>query len=196
MNSSSEKKDWSSYYDLTRSGPPRPLLVEAVEYVANRNRAIDIGGGALRDTRYLLRQGFDVTVIDKSSHLREEAQKIDSDQLHAYVTSFEEFDFGNQQYDLAAALFALPFNPPGTFNEVFTKIKQSLVAEGIFCGQFFGVHDSWVSRESMTFHTKEQVNALLADMEIIRFEEKEEDGATADGTAKHWHMFHVIARKR
>ncbi|MDO8550913.1 MAG: hypothetical protein Q7S39_12285 [Ignavibacteria bacterium] len=48
----------------------------------------------------------------------------------------------------------------------------------------------------MTFHTKQQVENLLSDMEIIELTEEDKDGRTANGTPKHWHVFHVIARKR
>lgn len=189
-------KDWSSYYDQTRDGPPRPLLIKALEYVSHKKRAIDIGGGALRDTRYLLHEGFDVTVIDKSPWLTEEAAAIHSERLHAYVTTFEDFDFGEKQYDLAAAMFSLPFNRPETFNNVFSSIKQSLVPGGVFCGQFFGINDTWANKETMTFHTKQQVEELFEDMDVIQLNEKEENGRTAAGISKHWHVFHVIAKKK
>ena len=116
--------------------------------------------------------------------------------MHAYVTSFEDFDFGDQRYDLAAALFALPFNPPETFDGVFRRIKQSLKSGGVFCGQFFGVNDTWSNKETMTLHTKQQVEALFGDMVVIQLTEKEEDGTTANGTPKHWHVFHIITKKK
>ncbi len=195
-NLSGKSNDWAEYYDLTRNLPPRPLLVKALEHVKNKNKALDIGGGALKDTRYLLHEGFDVTVIDKAQLLLNETKSLNSDRLHAHVTSFEDFDFGERQYDIAAAMFALPFNPPESFDRVFQNIKRSLVEGGVFCGQFFGIHDTWASNAKMTFHTKEQVEKLLDDMEIIQLTEKEEDGTTANGTPKHWHVFYVIAKKR
>src|SRR3989338_2048493 len=78
----------------------------------------------------------------------------------------------------------------------YVKIKNSLVKEGIFCGQLFGIHDQWNNRVEMIFHTKEQAERLFSDMEIISFEEEEKDGTIADGTPKHWHIFHFIPRKK
>ena len=60
------KKDWSKYFNNTKNRPPSRLLVKALEYVENKKNAIDIGGGALKDAKYLLEQGFNVTVIDSS----------------------------------------------------------------------------------------------------------------------------------
>jgi tellurite methyltransferase len=188
-------KDWSDYYKATQSKPPRPLLVKALEYVKNKNKAIDIGGGALNDTKHLLDQGFEVTVIDKSPLMEKEAKNIPSDKLQAITTSFEEFNFPKEEYDLASAMFALPFTTPKHFTEVFEKIKDSLKKDGIFCGQFFGDRDEWRTNSNMTFHTREQAENLIKDLEVISFKEEEKEDKTATGGMKHWHIFHIIAKK-
>lgn len=47
----------------------------------------------------------------------------------------------------------------------------------------------------MTFHTRAQVETLLRPLAIEHLDETEEDGTTLEGTLKHWHLFHIIARK-
>jgi tellurite methyltransferase len=47
----------------------------------------------------------------------------------------------------------------------------------------------------MTFHTREQVQALLEPLEAERFEDIEEDGETATGKPKHWHVYYLVARR-
>lgn len=189
------KKDWSEYYKITGNKPPSKLLIKAIKYVKNKNKAVDIGGGVLKDTKYFLEQGFDVTVIDSSELMAREAKKIKSDKLYYFVSSFANFNFLKDEFDIASAMYALPFNPPDTFDEVFYKIKKSILKEGIFCGQLFGVRDEWRNRAEMTFHTKKEAEKLLSDMEIIYFKEEEKNDVTANGTPKHWHIFHFIARK-
>ncbi len=189
------KRDWAEFYKISKNHPPSKLLIKALEFCANKNKAIDIGGGALKDTRYLLSLGFDVTVIDSSELMAEEAKKIVSKKLHYFVTPFDKFDFPENNFDIASATSALPFNSPDTFGKVIKSIKESLVKNGIFCGQLFGVRDEWSSRSKMTFHTREQAEKLFSDMEIIDFREEEKDGTIANGTPKHWHIFHFIARK-
>ena len=147
------KKDWSEYYKITKNKLPSKLLVKALDYVKSKNKVIDIGGGALKDTRYLLTQGFDVTVVDSSELMAKEAKSIKSNKLHYTVSSFADFDFPKGKFDIASAMYSLPFNPPNTFDTVFKKIKNSLVKEGIFCGQLFGIHDQWNNRVEMIFHT-------------------------------------------
>jgi hypothetical protein len=47
----------------------------------------------------------------------------------------------------------------------------------------------------MTFLARSEVEALLAPLEIERLDEVEEDGTTARGAEKHWHLFHLVVRK-
>ena len=189
------KKDWSEFYDITKSKPPRPLLVEALKYVSRTNKVIDIGAGALRDTKYLLEKGFEVTVIDSSPLMIDHANDLKNDKLHAFVTKFEDFDFPKNEYNLASAMYSLPFCSPKSFNQVFEKIKNSLKVGGIFCGQLFGNRDEWSNNKNMTFHTLEQARQLLSGLDIISLEEEEKDDKTGSGDMKHWHVFHFIARK-
>ncbi len=193
---SAQKQEWEEYYELTKQKPPSSLLVKALASVRHNGKAIDIGGGALKDTRFLLEKGFEVTVIDNEELMAKEAQKIRSVKLQYFVSSFADFDFPKNEYDVATAQYALPFNPPDSFDVVFSCIKQSLVQGGILCGQFFGDRDEWHTNPEMTFHTKEQVEQLLSDVEVILLDEEEKDGHIANGTPKHWHIFHFIARKR
>lgn len=189
------KPDWEAFYRATKETPPSSLLVKALDEVKKKDKAIDIGAGALKDTKFLLEHGFDVTAVDREGALLGMAEAVGSEKLHPVVAAFDEFPFPESEYDLASAMYALPFNPPDTFEAVLTRIKASLAPGGIFCGQFFGDHDQWSADPKMTFHTKDQVEKLMEDMEVVRLEEREWDGRTADGNPKHWHVFDVIARK-
>jgi hypothetical protein len=47
----------------------------------------------------------------------------------------------------------------------------------------------------MTFLTRASLDELLEGLDVERLEEVEEDGRTAIGVAKHWHLYHVVAQK-
>ncbi len=190
-----KKQVWNEYFKNTINDPPSPLLAQAIDYVIKQRRAIDIGGGALKDSRYLLSKGFETTTIDQSEETSNIAKTILSDKLHCHIASFVDYHFPVNTFDLASAMYALPFNLPQDFDNVFVNIKKSLVKGGIFAGNFFGPNDTWSNRPNMTFHTEKKVGDLFSDFSIILFEEKEFDGKTANGQPKHWHMFNVIARK-
>jgi tellurite methyltransferase len=48
----------------------------------------------------------------------------------------------------------------------------------------------------ITHHSRQQIDQLLEAFEIEHLVEAEQSGETALGEEKHWHLFHIVARKR
>lgn len=187
----------SEYVKKAKNHPPRPWLVKALVFVNQKEEALDLGPGAMVDTKYLVEQGFNhVTAVDASDTAKEIYQTLPSDKVDYIISSFADYTFTPNTYDLINAQFSLPFNPQDSFSEVFTKLKSSLKKGGIFVGQFFGPNDDWNdNRKTMTFVTKEEVATLLSDLEIIEMVEEENDTKPLVGEIKHWHIFNIIAKK-
>jgi SAM-dependent methyltransferase len=97
--------------------------------------------------------------------------------------------------DLVYAGLSLPFCNPHEFDEVWARITTAVRPGGLFVGHFFGPHDTWAGTPDMTFHTRAEAEELFAEFEILGLREQDEDGEALSGP-KHWHVFHVIARKR
>jgi tellurite methyltransferase len=186
---------WENFYKITKDRPPWPLLVKAVSLLTHRENALDLGCGAGRDMRYLLEQGFYVTAVDNDPHAIALLAEFPRVRLRIVQSPFEDFEF--ETYDLVNAHFALPFTPEDRFHEIFARVKYALNAGGIFVGQFFGVNDEWNTPESrMTFFTREQAIDELRGLKVVEFREEDVDSQLADGTPKHWHVFHIIAQNR
>ncbi len=186
---------WEDFYKITKDRPPWPLLVQAISLLRRKEYALDLGCGAGRDTRFLLDQGFKVTAVDNVSHAIALLANFPQGRLRAVQASFEAFEF--ETYDLINAHFALPFTSEDRFHEVFARIKHALNADGIFVGQFFGVNDEWnTPGNQMTFLTREQAEAELKGLKVLEFHEEDVDSHVADGTPKHWHVFHIVAQNR
>ncbi len=192
---SNNTSNWSNYYQATRHSPPTPLLLQALKHIPSRNRAIDIGAGALKDSHYLLDQGFHVTAIDQAPLFTQESQSITSPKFQSFTTSFTDFNFPLANYSLAIAMFSLPFCPPQHFHQVITNIKLSLIKDGIFAGQLFGTQDDWSNHSHMTFHTLDQVNRLFSDVQIVSLKEIQKNDLTVSQQLKHWHIFHFIIKR-
>lgn len=112
-------------------------------------------------------------------------------------SSFEDYGFPGNTFDLVTAQYSLPFIQATNFKAVFTKIKRSLVVDGVFTGQFFGDRDEWNGpQRTLTFLPRQEVVGLLADMEILELAEEEGNYPTVTSKQlKHWHLFHFIAKK-
>jgi len=185
---------WTRVYESTKELPPHESLFQALELVREREAALDLGAGAMRDTKLLLKVGFEKVVAVDSEPINQH-NEISDDRLEIVVQRFESYDFPEDSFNVVNAQFSLPFTSPTCFNTVFDKLKSSLMPGGIFVGQLFGKNDEWSSDKKMTFHSLEEVQNLFSRMEILGFEEKEQDGTTAAGTQKHWHVFQITARK-
>lgn len=189
--------EWDTYYKKHGNRKPRIELVRAIDFCKSKENALDLGSGTFIESLYLLENGFkQVTAVDNSLNAKEFANHINSEKLKFENIPFDQFIFEKEKYDLINAQYALPFYGKENFEQFFDDIKSSLKVGGIFAGQFFGDRDEWNTKNTkMAFQTKEEVEELLKDLEIIEFQEEEKDGTTAAGNQKHWHVFHVIAKK-
>jgi hypothetical protein len=143
----------------------------------------------------LLRRGWRVLALDGQAEgiRRLRARVPDDADLETEVVRFEDARW--PEADLVNSSFALPFCPPEHFDDVWQRVRGSIVAGGRFSGHLFGDRDGWVGTRDMTFHSPTDAKALLRGLELERFDEVEEDGQTATGNAKHWHVFHVVAHR-
>ncbi|MDP1625060.1 MAG: class I SAM-dependent methyltransferase [bacterium] len=189
---------WKKYIDRTSKNKVRPLLVEALQHTQERASALDIGGGALNESKYLLSQGFgSVTAMDADEAAEEKAKEIKEPNFNFVRATYTDFKLEPESYDLINAQYALPFNGPEEFNDLIERLKMSLKSKGIFVGNLFGERDSWnIVGSKKIFHTNESAHEALDGLDIIVFREEEKDEKTALGQPKHWHLFNFIARKR
>jgi trans-aconitate methyltransferase len=187
---------WDDFYRATKDSPSWPLVARAATLAPRKGRALDLGAGAGRDSRYLLEQGFQITAVDAQASSMALLAALPQERLRAVQSTFEDFTFDAATYDLISAQYALPFIPPDHFFDVFARLKAALVPGGVFAGQFFGVHDQWnTSGSAMTFLSRAEAEDLLRDLETVEFTEEEQDSQTAVGAPKHWHVFHILARR-
>lgn len=186
--------DWTAYYDAT-GDEPRATLVDALGRFEQPGLAVDLGSGTGRDTAELVRRGWRVIAIDgEPEAMARLAARTDLD--HSLVTTqvagFEDATW--PAVDLVNSSFSLPFVPVDAFGGVWSKIVASLRPRGRFCGQLFGDRDSWAA-DGVTCFTRAEVDQLLSGLAIELLDEEERDSADALGNPKHWHVFHVVARK-
>ena len=187
------KNQWDRYYQITQNRPPSPLLIQAETLFGKTGKALDLGSGAGVDAKYLLDNGFTVTAVDNDDDAIERLHHINNPNLTVIKSTYDAFHY--EVYDLVNASWALPFNPKLTFTSMVQRLIKSIKKDGYFSGHLFGINDEWNRSDSnMTFQTRGEAEHIFDDLELINFEEVEKDGKTANGTPKHWHVFHIVAR--
>jgi membrane dipeptidase len=183
---------WGQYFAVA-GDEPRPTLLDALARFDMPGLAVDLGAGTGRDSAELLRRGWRVVAIDREQQAVDRLSAIAAPpQLETRLAHFEDAEW--PACELVNASFSLPFCPPQEFTRVWQKIVDSLRPGGRFCGQLFGEHDDWAG-SGVVVQTRGELRDLLAPFEVELLDEFDQDGKTAVGTRKHWHVYHLVARK-
>lgn len=200
-----EKRDWPGYFKVVLGKPPRETLLSALDRFDREAAAaadppplaIDLGCGEGRDTLELLSRGWRVLAIDSHPNafdlLLPRVPSAHRDRLSAKMCGFEDLTFPHAR--LINASFSLPFCEPTHFDALWSRIVAAIEPGGRFAGQFFGDRDSWASLPDRSHQTEPRARQLLADLEVEEFRIDEKDDNDAGGNPKHWHVFHIVARK-
>ncbi|WP_263078921.1 methyltransferase domain-containing protein [Endozoicomonas sp. Mp262] len=189
---------WEEYYQKILANPHRiqTEIAEALNSSGNF-KAIDCGCGTGADISFLVEKGYEVSGFD----MHQESVKICSDRFHGNpnvdISQSHFIDFNYFDCGLVLANLSLFFCEPKDFSEVWSKIDDAILPGGVFCGDFMGFRDSWVTDCDTTVCplTEEQVNGLFSGYKVEQFKENDSQGVTALGVTKHWHIYQVIAKK-
>ena len=196
--------DWPAYYAVTVARPPWPTVLEAIRRFESEDGpsaparfAVDLGCGAGRDARALLRSGWRVVAIDREPEavdaLLAATPTADRPHLETRVSDLASADI--PPCDLVNASLSLPFLAPDDYQRVWERSISAIGPGGRFAGMLFGDRDESASDPSMTCPSPDRIRTLLGGFEIETWSEKEEDGLTALGEAHHFHLIEVVARR-
>lgn len=156
---------------------------------------MDLGCGAGIDTAAMLDRGWSVFATDAQQEAIDRLHRRvgrDAQALRTQRAAMEDVELPSAE--LVWASFSLFFCDPARFPSVWRRIEDALTPGGRFAGQLMGDHDSWAADRGITWFARADAEALFEDWTIERFDEEDEDGEACSGP-KHWHVFHVIARR-
>lgn len=200
MTESEKSASWAAYYQQLRDRPPRRTLLAALDAFGETPPdalAIDLGCGDGRDVVEMLRRGWRVIAVDAEPEALRQLRTRPLPpgvELTPVQARLEEVPIPLGVH-LVNSSFAMPLCEPDAFCRTWARIREALPAGGRFSGQWYGPRDSWAGRPGMTFLSRDEAMALLEGLDLEMFGEEEADGVTPRGNAKHWHIFHIVARK-
>ncbi|MBX3118427.1 MAG: class I SAM-dependent methyltransferase [Fimbriimonadaceae bacterium] len=181
------------YFSAVLAKPVHPIYHTLEPFLPKQGLALELGCGVGNGALWLADKGLNVIAIDASAEAVDilKGRLQDRTNITVKTATMEKMPF--PKADVVVAAFCLFMLSPEDFAKVWRKIKRALKPGGIFMGELLGPNDEWASN-SLT-HSRQEVSRLLRGMERIHFEEVERDGKTVQGDLKHWHVFHLIARK-
>ncbi|MEI7743377.1 MAG: class I SAM-dependent methyltransferase [Chloroflexota bacterium] len=195
---------WPDYYAVTVYRPAWHTVSEAIALFetgvpgAGPFLAVDLGCGAGRDARELLRNGWRVLAVDLEQaaldSLVAATPAEDLVRLEGVVADLATFPI--PPCDLVNASVSLQFLGEPDLAGVFERITAALASGGRFTGLVYGDRDEAAGEEGITCVSEGRLRGLLGAFEIESWTEREEDGKMALGDPHHVHLFEVVARRR
>jgi tellurite methyltransferase len=158
---------------------------------------MDLGCGAGRDARQLLRAGWRVIAVDREPAALETLTAVAGPELSARLETRVE-DLARLEIppcDLVNASLCLPFLAPEAFAATWHRIVSALSPGARFSAMLFGDRDESASDATMTCLPPERIEADLDGFEIEHWLVKEEETQTALGEPRHMHLIEVVARR-
>lgn len=186
-------KDWTNYQNETYGDAVCKLLIEFLDNYKIEN-AIDLGCGSGNETVYMIKNGIKVLAIDRQLNQDFILNRLSDNEKK--MISFKESSFEDVELPktkLLTAFFSIPFCNPNNFDELWTKIYNSIEDNGYFVGQLFGDRDAWNVVESINTFSIDKVKEYLKNYNIIKLEEIE---YVRESDNKKWHFYDIIAQKK
>jgi ubiquinone/menaquinone biosynthesis C-methylase UbiE len=172
---------------------PNAFLVESMKTIEPGGKALDVGAGMGRNGVHLAKLGWEVTGIDLSAQglavMRSDAEKAGL-KVETVKTSFEDYDFGKERWDLVAMILSwAPIEDPA----FLARLKASIKPGG------YVVFEHVTQREKDPFPPGVHAPApgalreMFEDFDILVYREVDDHGDWGGPPTGHVRM---VARKR
>ena len=202
----SDSDHWASYYTVTVGRPAWRTVCMAIDKFHNEDEAeardgarfaVDLGCGAGRDARELLRAGWRVLAVDREPAARAALEEAVEPELRPRLQIHIE-DLATASIprcDLVNASLSLPYLAPPEFHSTWRRIVAALAPGARFAAMVFGDHDESAADPEMTCLPPEEIRAALSGFEIEHWSVEEDDRPTALGDPHHFHLVEFVARR-
>jgi SAM-dependent methyltransferase len=195
------ERGWADYYRYTLGRDPRPLFTRGMTAVTaaglTHGTAVDVGAGDGTETLALLEAGWRVVSVDSAPESAEvllpRVPDLHRERLVTVTAPVETADL--PPFDLLYSAYVLSYLAPDAFGRLWAAARDRCRPGGFLVVNIFGDrHEAAGTEPDTTYLPRAEVERLLEGLEIVAFEEVEEDGGSFTGPT-HWHLFDIVARR-
>jgi trans-aconitate methyltransferase len=187
--------EWSDYFKAVLAKPLHPHYSQIDEYLPKHGLALELGAGVGKGAIHLALKGLDVVALDRDPKALEILRQTSPPGVHIETVAAEMRDFPPGPYDVVVAQFSLFFLAPSEFTDLWPRLVEAIKPGGLFAGQLLGVNDSW-NDKGHSMHDGAGLDDLFTGFEMLYLDEVDRDGEDVFKRPKHWHIFHIVARKK
>ncbi len=195
---------WARYYEVTVDRPSWETVRLAIELFGAEevgaslpSFAVDLGCGAGRDARELLRAGWRVLAVDRERGAIDALEAATPPDLRpaleTRVADLATVDV--PACDLVNASLSLPYLSEDLFWPAWERVLASLRVGGRVAAKLFGDRDGSSADPSMTCPPPQMIRESLSLFDIEHWVDREEDTQTALGEPHHFHLVELVARR-
>ena len=196
---SGQDKSWKEFLAKIETFSHRDIVERAVNFLPENTRCVvDCGCGDGRNSQYLLNQNLEVHAFDQDvsavNLCRMRFLKYPS--FAVCLSSHEQYIYPANSLVLAFDNFLV--SSPENFALCWHNLSCSIEMNGLFCGDFLGVKDSWsnqYNQDAMKF-SEADIRTLLSAFDILEWQVKDTSVTTMSSQEKHKHTHTLLARKR
>lgn len=164
-----DKQRWNEKY-LVAPMPKETsqILIDHIDLVATKGKALDIACGTGRNTHFLADNGFEVDAVDFSDYALSKIR--DADNIHKIDTDLDTYVFNENDYDLILKVNYLD-------RKMFPRIIKALKKDGIFIYETFvktPIGEEYHNPTNPNFHLDlDELPQAFSVLEILSYEEKD-----------------------
>jgi len=181
---------------------PAQFLVEQQEYLAAGNSALVIADGEGRNSVFMAEKGLRVTAQDASDVAIDKARGLAaarSVQIDHQLSDLRTWDWGENTYDLVAAIF-IQFAEPSFRADIFAGMMRTLKPGGILLLHGYTPkqidYGTGGPPRAELMYTLDMLSTAFVEMEFLRLEQYERMVDEGQGHSGHSALIDLVARKR
>ncbi len=183
----------ADYAAGTSSPAQRSLLQTFTDKLPPGAKILDLGSGSGHDALWLIKRGLDVTLLDGSAGLAEEAEKRTGQKVR--VLRFEQIDDVEAFHGIWASA-SLHHVHSTALPDVMARIRDALMPSALVFASFKQAEADWHDRMGRYFCAMSRVRlrTLAEDAGLLVDEIERSEGRGYDGEDTIW--LSLMARKK